>query len=328
MIRYFHNGYEKEYSLGTMFKVLFKNLVLLLVIGAAAFIFRVQLERLWTEALTLVAPCSQPIEYSLGNLDTRFGVSKSDFLAALVSAEAIWEKPLDRDLFVYVDTGALKVNLVYDNRQAATEKLKDLGLVVKDNKASYDAVKQKYSELNASYLTKKATYEAHVASLATKSDAYKAEVASWNEKGGAPRDVYARLNAEKLTLAEGYRAVQAEEVSIRALVDSLNAVVDELNRLASLLNIKVDQFNSVAGARGNEFTEGLYTSDASGQRIDIYEFNTKAQLVRVLAHELGHALGLDHVEDPKAIMYKINESTNEKLTDADITELKSLCKID
>ncbi|MCX6779287.1 MAG: matrixin family metalloprotease [Candidatus Magasanikbacteria bacterium] len=115
--------------------------------------------------------------------------------------------------------------------------------------------------------------------------------------------------------------------SLNILVDDINAAVKVLNQLAYELNITVDKYNTIGISRGTEFQEGEYKSDLKGTEINIYQFDNKNSLVRVLAHEMGHALGLDHSEDPKAIMYRLNEGRNEKLTDSDVAALKKLCKI-
>ena len=114
---------------------------------------------------------------------------------------------------------------------------------------------------------------------------------------------------------------------LNSKVDGINALASALNDLAKNLNISVDNFNSIGGSLGGEFEEGTYTADQDGRRIDIYQFENKTKLVRVLAHELGHALGLDHNDDSKAIMYRLNSGQNEKPTQTDIKELRALCGI-
>ena len=83
--------------------------------------------------------------------------------------------------------------------------------------------------------------------------------------------------------------------------------------------------NIVNQGAGEKFSAGEYIRDETGERINIYQFDGRDKLIRVLAHELGHALGLDHVDDPASVMYEMNSGTGETLGAGDIAELRKLC---
>lgn len=238
------------------------------------------------------APCSQPLTYRIGTLDPRFGVSTSSAIADAQKAASLWNAAAGKMLLEYSPTGEMPINFVYDQRQQAT----DLGKTINSEQAVYD---QKKAALDA----ERTQYETAVAK-------YQQQVQYWNARGGAPQDVYDQLEAKRQQLDQQ--------------LNDINAKIAALNALAQSTNTKVSTYNQSAGT---DFNEGEFIEDRTGKRIEIYEFKDQSQLVRVLAHEFGHSLGLEHNQDPNAIMYAFNQGTADKLTQTDIAELDALCHL-
>lgn len=295
------------------------------VAGYLAYTHQAQVRAIVQMVEVTLAPCANPITYSIGAVDQRFGISEPALLVDLGKAEAIWEESSGKNLFEYREAGGdVTVNLVYDSRQAATDTLRAAGVQLNKSKGSYNALKTMYDTISLQVASEQSIYASRVAAYKRAEDAYNAEVEEWNKKGGAPKAVYERLQAEQVALAKTFVEIRSFESAMNAHIDTLNALATTLNQLIVQLNINVTQYNR-AGASLGEFEEGLYRLSEGVQTIDVYEYSNRVQLIRVLAHEMGHALSLEHVPDQEAIMYKINQSRSLTATASDVSELNRVC---
>ena len=250
-------------------------------------------------------------------------ISESEVREALQQAERLWESVLGRNLFEYTHTAKLTVNLVFDERQQATRARQRLLPKLQQTEASHATLAQSYETWRTIYQDKVKTYETARTVYDERVQAYNAQVQQWNTQGGAPPQVQKTLAAERAHLDASKTQLIEDQADLRDVVDTLQSLEDRGKTLAETYARQAQSYNTLYGER-RHFHKGEY----NGKDITIYQFHDTPDLILVLAHELGHALGLAHVDDPKAVMHEFlseQDLDTLTLTSADMQALKTAC---
>lgn len=235
-------------------------------------------------------PCAHPIPYAIGALDSRFGVTKSAIITHAKAATDIWNKATGKTLLTYDPNAKLKISFIYDEREANAK----LGSKILEQQAVLDQARSALDVLHAQLIAQQTVYNQTVKLV--------------NARGGATPSEFKMLSAQENSLKQLAATINTKVESYNANVVRMNAVAEEYNQ-----------------STGHTFEQGEYVRDSAGQRISIFEFIGTTQLERVLAHEFGHAIGLDHNSDPKSIMFAKNESGNLVPTATDLAALNAVC---
>ncbi|NLE07317.1 MAG: matrixin family metalloprotease [Parcubacteria group bacterium] len=300
-----------------MKKKFFYGAFSLILIGASAYFIYQNIS---------INPCKKALKYSIGRFDKEFGISEVEFKSYIAKAEQVWEEVLARDIFIYEPDADFKINLIYDERQLETiQKQKtEFGLSVIED--SFKKLDTQFNLFKNNYEVKVENYENALADFQDRKSTYETKVLEWNSRGGAPKNIFESLEAERIYLNSEASRLNAEVSSINTMTRQLNTLLEERNKKASEYNRVAKSYNEKYG-EGLEFNQAEYNS---GGQINVYQFNTKTDLILALAHEFGHALGMDHVENPNSVMYYLTDTNTETaivLTPEDLAELKRVCGI-
>jgi len=268
------------------------------------------------------AICPAPIAYHIGTLDPEFNLSLEQAKEHVAAAEAIWEAAAGRELFVYDESATLVVDFMFDERQALADSEVNQRAYLDIQKAENEKVFATVEELQREYKKLSATYQERVDSYEKELIDYNETVRSYNDQGGAPADEFARLEQQKRDLNEEEAALAKMSNELSALASKTNELGDRANQQVEAYNQQVVAYNKQFGF-SREFTQGDYQD----KRINIYKFSNENELRKVLAHELGHALGIDHVEEESSVMYYLLEDSQDTpvLSDDDKQALITVC---
>jgi hypothetical protein len=268
-----------------------------------------------------------PLKWRMGAIDPRFGLDASEVKQAVEQAIRLWESAAGKRLFVYDRSSGFPVNLVYDSRHAGRVAARQAKERLDGMKSDIGSAKDAVQSAQDNYKLKLSLFEVSQSAYRRKLEDYNRDVEYWNRNGGAPASVVSRLNADRQNLEIDRGRLRLEEQEVDSLRTDVNDRIDSYNSLLSRYNSAANSFNRTFGKAVEMSVGETAIRGSKVGRINIFSFESNTHLAVILAHELGHALGLKHVRGQDSIMVAVEEGESASrfllLSAADRAELKT-----
>lgn len=271
-------------------------------------------------------PCQQPLTYQLGDIDSRFDVSEQELIEVLKEVEALWSSALGRDVINSSESGDVSVNLIYSKEQQRTDAERQFSNRLKAKEQQEETARREFDQLSKRYKEKEQEVRQTLNTYNETASTYDDLADKWDGKK-ATSEIIEKFSKLERQLSNLEGDLKRKKQNLQQLHQQTNDKTEQLNRLVKEYNQLIDEYNE-RYSEPRRFDQGQFVKQGARKEIKIYQFKNRAQLRTVLAHEVGHALGLKHVSNPKSIMHKMmakQDMSNLQLSDEDIVALQSRC---
>ena len=271
--------------------------------------------------------CTTALTWSIGEIDSRFEIKADTIKRIMEEVNQLWSRPVGNKLLMYSDSAQFKINFIYSDGQEFTNSEQELTQKINKMRLDYYAMKIDYQQLSNQYNTLSSNYNDIISKYDELVKDYKRTLSRWDDSGVIPREENEKLNNLK-------KKIEQKKLTSEKRLDELNTLAKKMEQLSTKLNNQADRVNeSIFYYRENftqmkTFHQGSYLQTGGRRKINIYQFEDLNKLRLVLAHEVGHALGLSHVYNAESIMYFLMENQkvrNLQLSDEDIQAIKDRC---
>ncbi len=279
--------------------------------------------------------CTLDFSYAIGTIDPRFRISRNEVRQTVGQALELWAGAVDH-LHVQYHDGARAgeearntIHFIYDERQQQSDHARRFMDQITAKGDFIEQMQREYEREQQAFERRNNEHEQLIVRLNNKIERLNTWVEDVNRAGGFRQE---KLGEYEERMA-GIEALRERELRMRneleQLMAAINRSADHINREAAFHNDMIRQFYRQFGDE-SRFSSGLYQFDGTRGTITIYHFHNRRELMVILAHEIGHALGLDHVPDSKSIMYHTLQDQmlgyEVELSSEDIRAIRALCK--
>lgn len=271
-------------------------------------------------------PCETPLTYRIGEIDSRFNIDERQIREVLNEVERLWSDALNRDLVRHSDSGRVVIHFIYSEQQRLFEEERTTSTRIEGKDVQLSVREKEYNR----YME---MYEQELAD-------YRAMLSDYNKQVDEHNGMVSRLQGRRLSAEEEQKIkrnerhlenlksqIDRKNREVESLRRKVNRYADELNKLNIQRNELVSEYNT-RFAEPKKFDQGRYIREGDDERINIYQFGNLQSLKAVLAHEIGHALGIGHVENPASVMHEMMSEHNVSdlnLSNEDIDALQQRC---
>lgn len=249
----------------------------------------------------LTHPFDTRLRFRIDQVDSGFGLSKDQVIQLSKEAIEIWHQGSNRDdLMVYDENARLSIHLIYDQRQQDYDALKKVEKQLLADDAKYQ---RQVKNLEASHQH----LESQQQRLIQQRDQMNSEFQALQQRRRQPNlsaYEHEQIEYEVLALQRKSESFQRELQYLQEQQSSFNMNVSMHQH--GLQNHQQNIIQAQQRFPAREFHKGVFMGD----QIHVYQFDAEDDLRLTLAHELGHALGLYHHNDPEALMYPVLDKQN------------------